>query len=125
MTPSSNQAEQITAPASSRTGYSEPSEMYESESGYGETCGLDNRVWMGIAAGAAIGIGIMLSRRHRTSRWDRARNIARRVEANRDDIADTGRDLLDRMRVIYEESRKVIEEAQDLWSRGRSLVKSA
>jgi hypothetical protein len=80
---------------------------------------------MGIAAGAAIGIGIMLTRRRRHSGWDRARHIARSVEADRSELADVGRDLLDRMRVIYEESRKVVEEAQDLWSRGRNIVRSA
>jgi hypothetical protein len=97
--------------------------MYESS--YGETCGVDNRVWMGIAAGVAIGVGVMLSRRRSHSRWDRARNIVKRVDADRGELAEVGRDLLDRIRVIYDESRKVVDEAQSLWARGRSVMKSA
>lgn len=90
----------------------------------GESYGLDNRVWLGIAAGAAIGIGLMLANRRRPeNRWDRARDIARKVDADKDEFKEVGRDMLDRIRVIYEEGRKVAEEAQHLWTRGRSLVR--
>jgi hypothetical protein len=90
----------------------------------GETYGLDNRVWLGIAAGAAIGIGLMLSRRRPANRWDRARHIARNVDAHQDDFKEVGRDMLERIRIIYEEGRKVADEAQHLWVRGRKLVRS-
>jgi hypothetical protein len=104
----------------------EPSRMerVNEMTGMGETCGLDNRIWLGIAAGAAIGIGLMLSRRRPANRWDRARHIARQVDANQDDFKEVGRDMLDRIRVIYEEGRKVADEAQHLWLRGRKLVRS-
>jgi hypothetical protein len=32
--------------------------------------------------------------------------------------------MLDRIRIIYEEGRKVADEAQHLWLRGRKLVRS-
>jgi hypothetical protein len=91
----------------------------------GESYGMDNRIWIGIAAGAAIGIGLMLTRRRSENKWERARNIARRVDADKDDFKEVGRDMLDRIRVIYEEGRKVADEAQHLWSRGRNLVRSS
>ena len=90
----------------------------------GETCGLDNRIWLGIAAGAAIGVGLMLSRRRPANRWDRARHIVRNVDAHQEDFKEIGRDMLDRIRLIYEEGRKVADEAQHLWLRGRKLVRT-
>ncbi|MDR3701007.1 MAG: hypothetical protein P4L56_15275 [Candidatus Sulfopaludibacter sp.] len=89
-----------------------------------ESNGFDNRaakIWIGIAMGTALGVGIALSRRKRT-RWDSAKLLTKRVAARSEDLADVTRDIIDRVKTIYQESRKVVEEAEDLWSRGRKLA---
>ncbi len=50
---------------------------------------------------------------------DTADTVARR----RDDLAESGKNIVDRIRIIYEESRKVMEEASELWAHGRKLVR--
>ncbi len=81
----------------------------------------NTRIWIGIAVGAAVGIGIALSRRTRRSRWD-PKEVSKRFSDRSADMADTTRDMADRIKTIYEESRRVIEEAGDLWEHGRKLV---
>ena len=78
-------------------------------------------VWFGIAAGAALGIGIMLSRRKK-SRWESARDLSRRVAEHSSELGDVTKNLVERVRNIFEESRKVCEDAGDLWARGRKLT---
>ena len=78
-------------------------------------------IWLGIAVGAAVGIGIALSRRKKT-RWDVARTLTNRVAERSGDFADVTRELVGRVRNIYEESCKVVEDANHLWSNGRKLV---
>src|SRR5206468_2289322 len=75
------------------------------------------KVWIGIAVGAAVGIGIALSRRKRT-RWDSAREIGHRVADRSGELAEATRGIVERVRNIYEESRKVAEDASTLWSHG-------
>jgi gas vesicle protein len=83
---------------------------------------LQNKgVWIGIAVGAAVGIGIALSRRKRT-RWDSARDISRRMADRSGDLADATQDLVARVKTIYEEGVKVVEDAGQLWSHGRRMV---
>ena len=79
------------------------------------------KIWMGIALGAALGIGIALSRKRRT-RWDSALDVPRRLADHSQDLATHTRDIVDRVRTIYDESRKVVEEAGELWAHGRKLV---
>ena len=84
----------------------------------------DNRstmIWLGVAAGAALGLGIALSRR-RPTRWDSAREFGQRISERSGDLADATQDILQRVRTIYEEGRKVLEDAGELWSHGRKLV---
>jgi hypothetical protein len=83
--------------------------------------GNSARIWIGIAAGAALGIGIALSRRKR-SRWDSAREAGARISARSDEMADATRDILERVKTIYEESRRVVDDAGQLWAQGRKLV---
>jgi hypothetical protein len=92
------------------------SENTEMNNGFG-----NKGVWIGIAVGAAVGIGIALSRRKR-SRWDSARELSQRVAAKSEDLGEVGRDLLDRVKTIYEESRRLVEDAGELWTHGRKLV---
>jgi hypothetical protein len=128
---SPNPTDQTTGMGTTPTTESTTSEILH-RTDIGEYYGVDNRIWLGIAAGAAIGIGLALSRRRPASRWemarerlDRAKGVASRVAEEREDFAETGRDLLDRVRLIYEESRKVVDEMGHLWEHGRKLVRSA
>ena len=79
------------------------------------------KVWFGIAVGAAVGIGIMLSRRKRT-RWDSARELTRRVADHSSEFGDVTREMVDRVGTIFQETRKVVEDAVELWTRGRKLA---
>jgi len=78
-------------------------------------------LWLGIAVGAAIGIGIALSRRKR-SPWEQARRITNRISDHSTDLADATSNLVQRVRTIYDEGCKVVEEAGELWAHGRKLV---
>jgi hypothetical protein len=78
-------------------------------------------LWLGIAIGAAVGIGIALSRRKR-SPWDDARRITTRLSDHSEDFADATKDILQRVKTIYDEGCKVVEEAGALWTQGRKLV---
>jgi hypothetical protein len=83
----------------------------------------NSKIWLGIAIGAAVGIGIALSRRSRPqSRWDSAREIGRRMADRSEDLTGAARDIMDRVRTIYEEGCKVVEDAGELWAHGRKLV---
>jgi hypothetical protein len=92
-----------------------------------ETCasGWGNnstKMWLGIAAGTAIGIGIALSRRQKKSRWDAARQVGQRLSNTSGELADALGDILSHVKVIYEEGRKVAEDAGALWAHGRKLA---
>ncbi len=79
------------------------------------------KLWIGIAVGAAVGLGIALSRRRR-SRWDAAKNISKRLSDKSEDLADVTRDIVERVKTIVEESKRVVDDAGDLWIHGRKLV---
>jgi len=79
-----------------------------------------------IISGVAIGTGIALayaaSRRKKT--WqDRLVETADSVARRREDLAESGKNIVDRIRIIYDESRKVMEDATELWAHGRKLVR--
>jgi hypothetical protein len=81
------------------------------------------KLWFGIAVGAAVGIGIMLSRRKRSpSRWESARELTRRVADHSSELGDVTREMVNRVGNIFEETRKVVEDAAVLWTRGRKLA---
>lgn len=85
--------------------------------------GTNQMIWVGIAAGAAIGIGIALSRRKKTG-WDAARDVTRRMADRSGDLADATKDIMERMKTIYDEGRRVVEDAAQLWEQGRRLVRT-
>ena len=89
----------------------------EMNNGQGPNVGI----WIGIAVGAAVGIGIALSRRKRTP-WDSARGISKKLADHSGDFADATRDIMDRVKTIYDEGCKVVEEAGELGAHGRKLV---
>ncbi len=80
------------------------------------------KIWIGVALGTAVGVGIVLSRRTRKTRWDTARDITKRMASRSGEFAEVSRELVDRVKTIYEESRKVVEDATELWARSRKLV---
>jgi hypothetical protein len=80
------------------------------------------KIWLGIAAGTAIGLGIALSRRQKKSRWDEVRQVGERLSNTSGELADAVGDILSHVKVIYEEGRKVAEDAGALWAHGRKLA---
>ena len=56
-------------------------------------------ILVGIAVGAALGIGIALSRRKK-SRWDSAREMSRRITDRSGELTDVTRDIVDRVRAL-------------------------
>jgi gas vesicle protein len=78
-------------------------------------------VWF--MAGIAIGATVALLYAPATGEQTR-RQIARKAQKSRDALADTGEDLLDRGREMYERGRKLADEAADMFERGRKIVES-
>jgi hypothetical protein len=91
-----------------------------------ETCnnGWDNstKLLLGIAAGTAIGLGIALSRRQKKSRWDSARKVGQRISSRSGELSEAVSDIIGRIKVIYDQGRKVAEDAGELWAQGRKVV---
>jgi hypothetical protein len=79
-------------------------------------------IWIGIAAGAAVGIIIAATRHRPRDRWSSAKQLTRKLSDHSVDFADRGKDIINRCQNIYEEGRKVVDDAVDLWSHGRKLV---
>jgi hypothetical protein len=88
---------------------------------------MNNRMWIAIAVGAGIGVAVVLGvRNNKRSRWDRwdTRDLAKKFNNQKDDLLVRGRDLMESIRVICEEGKKVVDEAGELWHEGRKLVKA-
>jgi hypothetical protein len=85
---------------------------------------MNQKVWIGIAVGAGIGIAYAVSARSRRSRWDRwdPKEMRKKFAHQGADLVDRGKEMMDRIRVIYEEGRKVVDDAGELWNHGRKLV---
>jgi hypothetical protein len=80
-----------------------------------------SKIWLGIAAGTAIGLMIAYTRRPK-SRWDIARRATKEISGRSAEFADAARDIVDRVKVIYEEGSRIAQDAGELWSRGRKLA---
>lgn len=84
-----------------------------------------NRIWIGVAIGAAIGLGYAMTRRRRvTTKWSSAREVSRNVAESSGDLVEQGKKIIEHIRVMYDEGRRVVDEANDLWEHGRKLVKA-
>jgi len=81
-----------------------------------------NKVWIGLGIGAAVGLAAGLRWHRNGDRWYAAKRITRRVADRTSDLAETGNKIFDHVRVIYNESRKLADDAADLWSQGRKLA---
>lgn len=80
------------------------------------------KIWMGLAIGTAIGLGIALSRRPKKSKWDVARRASKELQNRSGELANAANDIVDRMKTIYAEGAQIVEDACELWTRGRKLV---
>ena len=78
-------------------------------------------VWF--MAGIAIGATVALLYAPATGE-DTRRQLSRKALRSRDALADSGSDLLDRGREMYERGRKLADEAADMFERGRKIVES-
>ena len=79
-----------------------------------------------IISGLAVGIGVAyaITARRKPNRWDVARKVTSRVAGHSEELADFGKDLVSRVQLIYEESRKVLDDVTHAWNRGRSLIRA-
>ena len=66
--------------------------------------------------------GVALRAGH--GRGKRGGSWSRKAQRGRDALADSGGDLLDRGREMYERGRKLADEAADMFERGRKIVES-
>ena len=76
-------------------------------------------IWF--VAGAAIGASIALLYAPTTGRELR-KMIGDKTDEGRAALTDSGREMLDRGRDLYERGRKIADEAADMFERGRKLV---
>ena len=86
---------------------------------------MNNKLWIAIAVGAGVGVAIAFGAHNaKRSRWDRwdTREMAKKFNNHKDDLLERGRDMIDRIRVICEEGKKVVDDAGELWHEGRKLV---
>jgi gas vesicle protein len=78
-------------------------------------------VWL--MAGIAIGATVALLYAPASGETTR-RHLSRRAQRGRDALADSGSDLLERGREMYERGRKLADEAAEMFERGRKIVES-
>ncbi|MCL4402355.1 MAG: YtxH domain-containing protein [Acidobacteria bacterium] len=79
-------------------------------------------IWLGVAIGAAIGVGFAISRSRKRDRWSSAKDVTRKFSDHSGDLAEKSKDIIARAQNIYQEGRKIVEDATELWSHGRKLV---
>jgi len=72
-------------------------------------------------AGIAIGATIALLYAPDSGEVTR-KKIARRTQEGRDALAESGKDMLDRGKEMYERGRKLADDAADMFERGRKIV---
>jgi gas vesicle protein len=84
--------------------------------------GNSTKLLLGLAAGTAIGLAVALSRRQKKSRWDSARKVGQRLSRQSSELGDAASDIITRFKVIYDEGRKLAEDAGELWAQGRKLA---
>jgi gas vesicle protein len=78
-------------------------------------------VWFmaGIAIGATIALMYAPAAGHVTRR-----KIVKKTNEGRRALEDSGRDVLDRGKEMYERGKKLADEAADMFERGRKIVES-
>jgi gas vesicle protein len=74
-------------------------------------------------AGIAIGATVALLYAPASGEHTR-RQIVKKTQKGRDSLAESGREMLDRGRDMYERGRRLADEAADMFERGRKIVES-
>ncbi len=83
--------------------------------------GGDKVIWF--VAGIAIGATIALLYAPASGEVTR-RKIAKKTAKGREAIADSGKEMLERGKDMYEKGRKLADDAADMFERGRKIVES-
>ncbi|HLK17957.1 MAG TPA: YtxH domain-containing protein [Bryobacteraceae bacterium] len=78
-------------------------------------------VWF--MAGIAIGATVALLYAPASGEQTR-RKIVKKTQQSRDAVADSGREMLERGKDMYERGRKLADEAAEMFERGRKIVES-
>ena len=78
-----------------------------------------NVVWF--LTGAALGAAIALLYAPQSGE-DTRRYLTRKARHGREALTDVGDDLMDKGRELFEQGRKVADEAADLFDRGRRII---
>jgi gas vesicle protein len=78
-------------------------------------------VWF--MAGIAIGATVALLYAPASGEQTR-RKIVKKTQQSRDAVADSGREMLERGKDMYERGRKLADDAADMFERGRKIVES-
>jgi len=78
-------------------------------------------IWF--VAGIAIGATIALLYAPHSGEVTR-RKIAKRTEQGRAALADSGKEMLDRGKEMYEKGRRLADDAAEMFERGRKIVES-
>ena len=71
----------------------------------------------GAAVGAAVALLYAPAPGHETRR-----KIAKKTDQGRAALQDSGKDMIDRGREMFERGRKMADEAADMFERGRKMV---
>ena len=76
-------------------------------------------VWF--LTGAAIGAAVALLYAPQSGEETR-RQLRQKADEGREQLTESGRDLVDRGRDLYEKGRTMADEAADMFDRGRRMV---
>jgi gas vesicle protein len=79
----------------------------------------NSAVWF--LTGAALGAAVALLYAPQTGEETR-KLIGKKTREGADALSDTGRDMIDKGRDMFERGRKMADEAADMFERGRKIV---
>src|SRR6202795_2980866 len=74
-----------------------------------------------LLAGLGLGAGVALLFAPKSGR-DTRRYLARMAEESRDRLAESGQDVLDKSKQVFERGKAVVDEALDFVERGRRTI---
>jgi len=72
-------------------------------------------------AGAVIGAGAALLLAPKSGK-DTRKYLSKTTQNTREAMESSGRDMMDRGKELYDRGKKIVEDAGDLFERGRKLV---
>ncbi|MDP9170678.1 MAG: YtxH domain-containing protein [Acidobacteriota bacterium] len=81
----------------------------------------DNGKFGWFLAGAVIGAGVALLYAPKPGKETRG-DIEQSTKGSREAIESSGRELMDKGKELYDRGKQIVEDASDLFERGRKLV---